>query len=109
MLRSVLDRDMQRGSGSAAKSTGGSPRPSFSGERIDFTAWFMLFSAYVAYKLVSAASLVAGTRPKPPAAPSPNMGRAAPEPPAPPAPVLTADGSTVNEAEIDATNAARLA
>jgi len=27
--------------------------PSFSGERIDFTAWFMLFSAYVAYKLVS--------------------------------------------------------
>jgi hypothetical protein len=83
--------------------------PSFSGERIDFTAWFMLFSAYVAYKLVSAASLVAGTRPKPPAAPSPNMGRAAPEPPAPPAPVLTADGSTVNEAEIDATNAARLA
>jgi hypothetical protein len=26
--------------------------PSFSGERIDFTAWFMLFSAYVAYKLL---------------------------------------------------------
>jgi hypothetical protein len=26
--------------------------PTFSGERIDFTAWFMLFSAYVAYKLV---------------------------------------------------------
>ena len=31
--------------------------PTFSGERIDFTAWFMLFSAYVAYKLVSAAPL----------------------------------------------------
>jgi hypothetical protein len=26
--------------------------PSFSGERIDFTAWFMLFSAYVAYKII---------------------------------------------------------
>jgi hypothetical protein len=84
--------------------------PSFSGERIDFTAWFMLFSAYVAYKLVPAASLVAGTRLKPPAAPSPTMGRVAPEPPAPPAPILAADGSTVtNQAEIDAANAARLA
>jgi hypothetical protein len=84
--------------------------PSFSGERIDFTAWFMLFSAYVAYKLVSAAPLVAGTRPKPSAAPSPNVGRAAPEPPKPPAPVLAADGSTVtNQADIDAANAARLA
>jgi hypothetical protein len=30
--------------------------PSFSGERIDFTAWFMLFSAYVAYKLVRPSS-----------------------------------------------------
>ncbi|MBM4098126.1 MAG: DDE-type integrase/transposase/recombinase, partial [Planctomycetes bacterium] len=83
--------------------------PSFSGERIDFTAWFMLFSAYVAYKLVSAASLVAGTRPKPPAAPPPTMGRVAPEPPAPPAPILATDGSTTNQAEIDAANAARLA
>ena len=54
--------------------------PTFSGERIDFTAWFMLFSAYVAYKLVSAAPLVAGKRPKPPAAPAPLTGRPAPEP-----------------------------
>ena len=53
--------------------------PTFSGERIDFTAWFMLFSAYVAYKLVSAAPIVAGNRPKPPAAPAPLIGRPAPE------------------------------
>ena len=37
--------------------------PSFSGERIDFTAWFMLFSAYVAYKLVAAAPHDECTRP----------------------------------------------
>jgi hypothetical protein len=52
--------------------------PSFSGERVDFTAWFMLFSAYVAYKLVSAAPLVAGRRPKPPAAPAAIKGRLCP-------------------------------
>ena len=83
--------------------------PSFSGERIDFTAWFMLFSAYVAYKLVSAAPLVAGKRPKPPAAPAALRGRLAPEPPAPPAPTKASDGTVTNQAEIDAANAARLA
>jgi hypothetical protein len=83
--------------------------PTFSGERIDFTAWFMLFSAYVAYKLVSAAPLVAGKRPKPSAAPAPLTGRLAPEPPAPPAPTKASDGTVTNQAEIDAANAARLA
>ena len=83
--------------------------PSFSGERVDFTAWFMLFSAYVAYKLVSAAPLVAGRRPKPPAAPAAIKGRLAPEPPAPPAPTKASDGTVSNQVEIDAANAARLA
>ena len=83
--------------------------PTFSGERIDFTAWFMLFSAYVAYKLVSAAPLVAGRRPKPPAAPVALRGRLAPEPPAPPAPTKASDGTVTNQAEIEAANAARLA
>ena len=76
--------------------------PSFSGERIDFTAWFMLFSAYVAYKLVAAAPIVAGRRPKPPAAPAAIQGRLAPEPPAPPAPTKASDGTVSNQAEIDA-------
>ena len=66
----------------------------FSGQRADFLKWYMLFSGYVAYKLVKAAPLLSG-RVRPAAAPAPVRGRLTPRPLAPPAPTYAADGTTV--------------
>ena len=54
--------------------------PMFSGERGDFIAWFMIFTAYVSFKLTRAASIAEGTRPRPANPPAAVMGRAQPEP-----------------------------
>ena len=86
--------------------------PGFSGERADFLAWFMAFSAYVAYKLVNAAPVLEGTLPRPPDPPAALNGRldanGAPmmHPPAPPAPVDDGHGGVANQAAIDAAEAA---
>jgi transposase InsO family protein len=85
--------------------------PMFSGDRSDFTNWFMIFTAYVAYKLVAAAPLAAGTRPRPPDPPLPLTGRADPEPPRAPAPIADPNDASVivNQTLIDAANQRRLA
>jgi hypothetical protein len=85
--------------------------PMFSGDRSDFTNWFMIFTAYVAYKLVAAAPLAAGTRPRPPDPPPPLTGRVDPEPPRAPAPITDPNDASViaNQALIDAANQRRLA
>jgi hypothetical protein len=89
--------------------------PMFSGERGDFIAWFMIFTAYVSFKLTRAASIAEGTRPRPANPPAAIMGRAQPEPlpiagrgprpPAIPAPVRDSAGTVTNQVEIDAATA----
>ena len=82
--------------------------PMFSGQRVDFLKWYMLFSGYVAYKLVKAAPLLSG-RARPADAPAPLRGRATPRPPNPPAPALGADGATVTNQTIINQRAAAIA
>ena len=90
--------------------------PSFSGERADFISWFMVFTAYVSFKLTRAAAIAEGTRPRPPNPPVAVMARAQPEPlpiagrsatapPASPSPVLDSSGAITNQPEIDAASA----
>ena len=89
--------------------------PMFSGERGDFIAWFMIFTAYVSFKLTRAASIAEGTRPRPANPPAAIMGRAQPEPltiagrgprpPAIPVPVRDSAGTVTNQVEIDAATA----
>ena len=75
--------------------------PKFSGEKTTFVGWFMLMSAYIAWKLHASASIFEELRAPPPAPPAPVMGRMAPRPPDAPAPVLEADGITIaNQADI---------
>ena len=71
----------------------------------------LIFTAYVAYKLVAAAPLAAGTRPRPPDPPPPLTGRVDPEPPRAPAPITDPNDASViaNQALIDAANQRRLA
>jgi hypothetical protein len=72
----------------------GSKVPTFSGDRVAFTSWFIVFSAYVAWKLTDAADILAGqakpTVPAPilvPAGTPPGTpGPAGTEPPGTPAP-----------------------
>ena len=90
--------------------------PSFSGERADFISWFMVFTAYVSFKLTRAAAIAEGTRPRPPNPPAAVMARAQPEPlpiagrsatapPAPPLPVVDSSGAITNQPDIDAASA----
>ena len=75
--------------------------PKFSGEKTAFVGWFMLMSAYVAWKLHSSASIFEELRHPPPAPPALDFGRVAPRPPNAPAPILNADGITIdNQADI---------
>ena len=80
--------------------------PRFSGERGDFIAWFMSISAYVAWKLTSAAPILEKTRLRPPDPPAPLSGHADPKPSDPPAPVLDSNNAVTNQAEINAAAAA---
>ena len=75
--------------------------PKFSGEKTTFVGWFMLMSAYIAWKLHASASIFEEMRSPPPSPPAPIFGRMAPRPPDAPAPVLNADGITIdNQADI---------
>ena len=58
--------------------------PKFSGEKTAFVGWFMLMSAYVAWKLHSSASIFEELRHPPPAPPALDFGRVAPRPPSTP-------------------------
>ena len=104
---SALPLTLSGGSGDDRKGP-----PGFSGERSDFLAWFMAFSAYVAYKLVDAAPVLEGTLPRPPDPPAALHGRldanGAPmvHPPPPPAPVDDGHGGIANQPAIDAAQAA---
>ena len=77
----------------------------FSGDRKDFTPWFMAFSAYVAWKLVKSATIADGTRSRP-AVPERILARADPRPADIPAVQRDVDGNITNQAEIDAAGAA---
>jgi hypothetical protein len=79
--------------------------PGFSGNRGDYMAWFMSFSAYVAYKLVHAAPILDGTLARP-SVPAELHGPAAPRPPDPPAAVVDANGAIANQAAINTAEAA---
>ena len=74
----------------------------FSGDRKDFTPWFMAFSAYVAWKLVKSATIADGTRSRP-AVPERILARADPRPADIPAVQRDVDGNITNQSLLKGT------